>query len=569
MSGAPTTATMTEEQESEFVGKEPCPKCGSRDNLARYSDGHAYCFSHGCGHYEPAAGQAETPKGRQNKVSKDLIPIGEAVAILPRNLTEETCKKWGYTVSEMNGKAVQIANYRDQSGQIVAQKVRFKGKDFRFLGDAKEAGLYGQHLWRDGGRRVVITEGEIDALSVSQVQGNKWPVVSLPTGATGAKKAIQKALQWLLMFEEIVLMFDDDEPGQDATKECVALFPPGRCKVARIAGYKDASEALVDGKGALIVDAIFGARVFRPDGIVTLRDVRHQATTPTEMGLPWFSPKLNETLYGRRLHEIITIGAGTGVGKTELLAKQLHYDLTVLNEPVGVFLLEQQPGETGKRLASTHAGKQFHVPNKDHDNPLWTPEELNAAYDQIEGLPLFLYDSFGATDWEVVKTTIRFLAHSEGVRLFYIDHLTALAAMEDDEKTGLERIMAEMGGLVQELPITIHLVSHLATPEGKPHEEGGRVMIRHFKGSRAIGFWSVTMLGLERDQQATDMAVRTTTTVRVLKHRPVGSAVGACVWLQYQPDSGMYVELEDDPTKRKDDADTYGFERDGDDDSPF
>jgi twinkle protein len=547
---------LNQEAESEFVSKESCPECGSRDNLARYSDGHGYCF--GCHHYEPADGQVETPRER-TKLSKDLIPVGTVQAIPARKLTEETCRKWGYSVSELNDKAVQVANYRDTSGLLVAQKIRFRDKSFRFLGDAKMAGLYGQHLWRDGGKRVVVVEGEIDALSVSQVQGNKWPVVSVPAGAPAAKKALQKALQWLLGFEEIVLMFDDDEPGQDAMRDCVGLFPPGRCKIARIDGYKDASDALVDNAGAKIVDAIFGAKVFRPDGIVTIADVKADALTPTLMGLPWFSPILNHTLYGRRLHEIIAIGAGTGVGKTELLAKQIHYDLTVLNEPVGVFLLEQQPADTVKRLASTHKGKQFHVPNRDPDNPVWTAEELADAIAEIEDEKLFMYDSFGATDWEVIKTTIRFLAHSEGIRLFYLDHLTALAAMEEDERKGLERIMAEMGALVQELPITIHLVSHLATPEGKPHEEGGRVMIRHFKGSRSIGFWCVTMLGLERDQQHKDESLRCVTTVRVLKHRPVGAATGRTVFYRYDLETGRYVELDHDPFEEQNDAEDYGF----------
>jgi twinkle protein len=30
--------------DSHFIGHEPCPKCLSKDNLARYSDGHGYCF---------------------------------------------------------------------------------------------------------------------------------------------------------------------------------------------------------------------------------------------------------------------------------------------------------------------------------------------------------------------------------------------------------------------------------------------------------------------------------------------------------------------------------------------
>ena len=39
--------------DSVCIRHEPCPQCGSRDNLARYSDGHAYCFGFNCGYYEP------------------------------------------------------------------------------------------------------------------------------------------------------------------------------------------------------------------------------------------------------------------------------------------------------------------------------------------------------------------------------------------------------------------------------------------------------------------------------------------------------------------------------------
>ncbi|RWN95145.1 MAG: DNA primase [Mesorhizobium sp.] len=557
-------------EDSEFLHHEPCPECGSSDALGRYTDGHGHCFS--CGHYEPGDGQPQERKERTRV--EGLIPSGSPQALVKRGISEETCRKWGYTTGEFKGQTVQIATYRDTSGTPVFQKVRFKNKDFLALGDKKAAGLYGQHLWRDGGKRIVVTEGEIDALSVSQVQGNKWPVVSLPNGADGAVKAISKALPYLLGFDEIVLMFDHDEahhrpngevfyPGQEAAQACAMLFPAGRCKIARIDGHKDANDALKAGDGAKIVDAIFGARAFRPDGIVTIADVKAKALIPTEMGLPWFGKELNYQLYGRRLGEIIAIGAGTGVGKTEFLAKQIYYDLTTLNEPVCVFLLEQQPHDTVKRIASTHAGKQFHVPNREGEEPRWTAAELADAIGEIEDRKLFMYDSFGATDWDVIKSTIRYLAHSEGVRLFYLDHLTALAAAADEEeRIALENIMAEMGSLVQELNITIHMISHLATPDGTPHEEGGRVMIRHFKGSRTIGFWCVTMLGLERHQQHEDKALRCVTTVRVLKHRPVGAATGETIFYRYDGVSGRLLELDHNPFEEENDTEDFSGETD-------
>jgi twinkle protein len=137
------------------------------------------------------------------------------------------------------------------------------------------------------------------------------------------------------------------------------------------------------------------------------------------------------------------------------------------------------------------------------------------------------------------------------VRLFYLDHLTALAAAEDDERTALERIMAEMASLAKELRVIIHFISHLSRPEGKPHEEGGRVMIRHFKGSRAIGFWSHFMFGLERDQQNDDPAVRSVTTFRCLKDRYTGNATGECIHYGYDEGIGRLVAC-DAPSERSD-----------------
>ena len=154
-----------------------------------------------------------------------------------------------------------------------------------------------------------------------------------------------------------------------------------------------------------------------------------------------------------------------------------------------------------------------------------------------------MFDHFGAMGWEDIKQHIRYLAHGEGVKLFYLDHLTALAAAEESEREALEQIMSEMGSLVQELGIVLHLVSHLATPEGKPHEEGGRVMIRHFKGSRSIGFWSFFMFGLERNQQAEDPKEKQTTIFRVLKDRLTGQATGSTIAFGYEPNAGKLFEL--------------------------
>jgi len=474
---------------------------------------------------------------------KGLIPRGEHRALGKRGITEETCRRADYTISRLGDESVQVANYHDPAtGAVVAQKVRTKDKDFKFLGDTKRAGLYGQHLFRDGGKRVIVTEGEIDMLTCFQALGHRWPVVSLPNGAQGARRALAKQIEWLNKFDQVVLCFDEDAPGREAINDCATLFPPGKLYVARLS-EKDPNAMLQKGLVKELVQSLWDAQQYRPDGIVTLADVRDRVLNAPEWGWKWFLPRLTEMTYGRRLGECVGLGAGTGVGKSDFLAEQIAFDLFELKLPVAAFMFEQQPDETVKRVAGKVASKRFHLPK---DKAGWSQDELVATLDTMQANGRFyLYDHFGCTDWEVIKNRIRYLAHSEGVRFFYIDHLTALATGGDEEeRILLERIMAEVSALVKELNIWICFVSHLSTPEGKPHEEGGRVMIRHFKGSRAIGFWAHELFGLERNTQADDPEERAITTFRILKGRLSGDGTGDTFGIRYTRETGRMSQCD-------------------------
>jgi twinkle protein len=115
-----------------------------------------------------------------------LHPDRHSGAVNSRGLHQETCEKWGYLQGTNHGKPCQIASTATlRRAAVVAAKVRYPGKEFEFAGTPRKAPLYGQWLWSSGGKMLTITEGEIDALSVSQAQGNKWPVVSVPNGAAG------------------------------------------------------------------------------------------------------------------------------------------------------------------------------------------------------------------------------------------------------------------------------------------------------------------------------------------------------------------------------------------------
>ena len=518
-------------EDSIFLRHIPCENCGSSDANSLFSDGHKYCFA--CEAYVHGDGEVSTHNHSGKKRMEGLL-TGEFKSLQKRGLTEDTCRKFGYQVGrDKNDTLVQIAPYYDEAGAMVAQKIRYANKDFKFIGEPKRAVLFGSNLWNNG-KKLVVTEGEIDAMSVSQAQNNKWPVVSIPNGAQGAKKSLAKCLDYLNGFEEVILMFDQDEPGRKAAIECAELFAPGKCKIASLP-LKDANECLQAGREQDIIQAIWNAKPYRPDGLVSVADLMDELTKPVEIGYPWWLQPLTDLTFGRRKGEIYGLGAGTGVGKTDFLTQQIAYDITTLGMKVGTIFLEQKPTETAKRVAGKIKGRRFHVPNSG-----WSQEELVDAVQGLNG-KLVMYDSFGETEWDVIKGKIRFMAVAEGIELIYLDHLTAMANTAD-EKGSLEQIMKEMAGLANELGIIITFVSHLTTPEGKSHEEGGRVTIRHFKGSRAIGFWSYLMLGLERDQQHDDPITRQTTVLRVLKDRYTGQATGSTFYLGYEEDTGVLFE---------------------------
>lgn len=523
---------------SEFVRHIACPSCGSSDANSLYTDGHEHCFS--CGYHKKADGETpeHTPTPSRNP---DLID-GECLPLNKRGISQETCQKLGYMKGEYKGRVVHIAPYYDNEGKLVAQKLRYQDKQFRWLGDPSEALPFGAHAFQKSGKKIVVTEGEIDCLSVSQMQGNKWPVVSIGCGAgPQVRKYMAQQRDYFLGFEEVILMFDTDEKGRQAAKEAAKVLG-AKCKIAELpAPYKDANEMLVEGKGGGIIDAMWRALPYRPEGLVEFSTQLSEVKKTPILGLSLPFPTLSKITFGLRRGELWAFGAGTGIGKTTLFVQIIHHLQKVHKVNVAGFFLEQQVAETARRIAGVEAEKTFHVPESG-----WVEDDIDQAFARMEGAgKLFLYDSFGNNTWDSIKEKIEYLHHSENVNYFFVDHLTALATWQTDERQALDLIMSEMGSLVQRLNITIVLISHLSTPEGKPHEEGGRVMIRNFRGSRSIGYWCHGMFGLERNQQADDPIARSITTLRVLKDRFTGQATGETITLKYNRSTGLLYESND------------------------
>ena len=540
--------------ESRVLHREPCPKCRETggdwdgDNLARYSDGHGFCFS--CNYHEKGDNglpQSYHKKGGSRHImgSSQLLPFGTTTSLNKRGISEETCRKFGYSISKLaDGTPVQVAPYYNRAGELVAQHTRDSDKNFKWIGNYKEGQLFGQHLWGDGGRKVIITEGEIDCLTVSQIQGNKWPVVSIRSGANAAVNDIRNALEWLESFEQVVFCFDQDEPGRKAAQECAALISPGKARVVSSLPYKDPNQCLTEGKIQELTQAIWNAKLYRPDGIVNIKDLKESSRKAAPEGVPIRYPKLNEMIRGIRERELYLFTAGSGIGKSTIV-HELGFELNQrYGWPLGVLALEESNNKTVRRYVGMRLNKPLNLPGYTVPD-----DQYDEAFDELAAREdIWFYDHFGSTDVDGILAKLRFLAVSCGVRVIVLDHISIIVSGLDEtagesERKTIDKLMTKLRSLVEETGIAVLAVVHLKRPEkGKSWNEGREPSLTDLRGSGALEQLSDVVIALERDQQG-DNPNRAK--ARVLKNRPVGITGSAGVMV-YDHDTGRLEPVEEE-----------------------
>jgi twinkle protein len=459
---------------------------------------------------------------------------GSAERLQKRRISEKVCQK--YRIHK-DGNVLRFY-YFSESGVLEGCKVKTKDKVFTYEGNVPGT-LFGQHLFPATGKRVVITEGELDAASCQEAMPG-WPMVSLPSGAASAKKSIQRAIPWLQGYEEIVLFFDNDEAGCKAAEDAASVLPPGKTKIARLEAFKDASDALQANEPEAIRRAIWDAKEYRPDGIVDGKSLLELVTTPTlpaDHDYPFQG--LQGKLHGIRYGELVTITAGSGIGKSSF-CRELATNLLNKGERVGYLALEESNRRTALGLMSAAVGKSLHIGEHDRST-------LTEAYQAtLADWNLFLFDGFGSFDPDLIYNRIEYLATGLDARVIFLDHLSILlSGLDGDERRMIDTTMTKLRSLVERTGVAMFLVSHLRrTSNDTNHEEGARVTLGQLRGSAAIAQLSDGVIALERNQQTT--TGNSDTTVRVLKNRYSGE-VGVACNLSYDLSTCKFNETQAEP----------------------
>jgi twinkle protein len=529
--------------QSKFTHHTECSDCGSSDGKAVYSDGSGYCFV--CKtHFKASSGSDDLGRGKvlpmiQKANSGFKKPVCAYFASIPeRGITKATCEAYGVMQTDTE----HYYPFTDSKGNEIAFKMRsVPDKSFLSNGNIREALLFGQALWNKGGKFVTITEGELDALAAYQMMGSKYPVVSIKNGAQSAVKDCQAQYEWLDSFETIVLAFDADEPGTEASAKVAELFG-NKVKIMKMGnGYKDACDYLKDSKSADFVKAWWAAEQYVPDGIIAGADLLDLVLQPLEKAKAHYPyDGLNSVTGGIRAQELVVVTAGSGLGKSQFMREIVWQLLLETKENIGIMFLEESVKKTALSIMSLAINKPLHLSEVQTNDT----EKTEAFAKTLGTNRLFFYDCFGSTAIDNIINRVRYFARGLDCKYILLDHVSIVVSAQDhaDERKALDEIMTKLRMIVQETGISLFVVSHLKRPDGKGHEEGAATSLNQLRGSGSIGQLADMVLGLERAAQHEDPIERNTTRIRVIKNRYSGETGKACAVL-YDKFSGRMTEI--------------------------
>ncbi|AXY85339.1 DNA primase/helicase [Escherichia phage LL2] len=539
---------MEREDDSIFLFHAPCENCGSSDGNSVYSDGHEWCFV--CEHRVPANEEREAKlstrrrTGGSKPMSYDVWNFGDSNGrysdLTARGISKETCQKAGYWLAKVDNRMYQVADYRDQNGSIVSQKVRDKDKNFKTTGSHKSDALFLKHLW-SGGKKIVVTEGEIDALTVMELQDCKYPVVSLGHGASAAKKTCAANYEYFDQFEQIILMFDMDDAGRKAVEEAAQVLPAGKVRVA-VLPYKDANECHIMGEDKAILEQVWNANPWVPDGVVSalsLKDrVKEAMTSEDAVGLLFDGCQgLNDRTLGARGGEVVMVTSGSGMGKSTFVRQQALAWGKRMGKRVGLAMLEESVEDTIQDMMGLNNKVRLRQ-SDEVKKAIAEDGRFDEWYDELFGDDTFhLYDSFAEAEADRLLAKLAYMRTGLGCDVIVLDHISIVvsASEESDERKMIDRLMTKLKGFAKSTGVVLVVICHLKNPDkGKPHEEGRAVSITDLRGSGALRQLSDTIIALERNQQG-DMP--NLVLVRLLKCRFTGDT-GIAGYMEYNRETG-------------------------------
>lgn len=565
-----------------FIKHVNCEKCGSSDAKALYEGGSSYCWS--CQAVKPSEEFKEQNSNNSKKVkttiskeNMEIKPSTKPVITSEENafiksetgvagkdfrfLKDATTKQFGvrYAYDYETQEVIEQYYPVTQEGQISGYKIREVPKNFFSKGrTGADCDLFMQFKFNRGGKYIMITEGELDALSAYQMisEYNKsknsdfeTAVVSPTTGANSYKQ-IAAQYKFLDMFDQIIIAYDNDKAGKEATEKLLTVLPKGKVKIMHMR-FKDANEYLEKGEDKAFVSDFYNAKMHVPAGVVgssQLYEKLLESATVEKIPLPPFMSKLDAMIGGVELGTIGIFAAGSGAAKTTVANELIYYWLFNSPHKVGVVSLELTCSQYAQAMLSRHIENKISL-IRDPDEKV---KFLKQAKVKEKASELFLDDNgndrFMVIDErdgsvEVLQDKIEELIIACGCKVIILDPISDI--MDGLDVGGQAIFMKWCKSMIKNYNVTFLMIAHIRKSGNNKDaaSTGAFIPEEAISGSSTIfksASWVVMMM---RDKYNEDPVVKNTTNLVCSKNRS-GGETGDAGKLYYDNQSHRLHDLD-------------------------
>lgn len=531
-----------------FLHHDECPKCQSTDNLAVYWDYPNqteiyFCNTPGCG-YKLGGKQAQ----QQNKQPMNLPPLTKKPSRRLRGIDPETLENFGvYLSREIPGYENQnriVFPYRDSQGRVKSYKHIRLNRDGSLDKGSIRTGpnwsnelLFGMGLHFNN-KRLLITEGEIDCMSATNLTG----LSAVTGGSSNNLEPLKKQCEFIESFPKVHCLFDNDEAGWKAKdylrdntfKNSFNVFynhvPTylthnvelgcdcnDTLQFARSNNFKEVQEKFMK-------QVIYASENVTPSFVYTKEELIQECLEAfwdgdTNQDVETGFKELTDLLGGWRFGELTTILAPTSVGKSTFSRATLA---SLINRGYHCILvsLEETPRTSIDKIRRMMYGNTS------------SREEYQEQMDTILSY-LYVYRGNGTQHPEELCQHLQFMAKAYDSGFVLLDNLTR-ALPQQDPRIEASNLLKGLTDVAKNQNCHVFNVSHVRRQEN--NKEGQPPAIQEARESGNIENMSdnIISLGRKRDEA--------TTKVCVLKNRDRGD-VGDFT-ITYDVDTNRYQELE-------------------------
>lgn len=413
-----------------------------------------------------------------------IIPKPFAVSFMEsRGISQETTEKYQITVRN-DRQDVLCFPFYDENG--VLQFIKYRNTDpesiKRFGKEYCEAEckpiLFGMNLCNIENKTLVMTEGQIDSISLTEAGIEN--AVSVPTGVKGFTW-IPYCCDWLNSFETLIV-FGDYEKGHITLVDDMSRRFHGVVKHIKEEDYrdcKDANDILRKYGKEYLRSCVLGAIPVAVDHVKSGDDV--EPINPKDikkLETPFYT--VNRVLHGGIPYGGLTIiTSKSGVGKTPL-ALQFCVNALKYGKKIFIYSGEMSNGSTISTIQFQVAGSKNiqSIRNQygDFESCIDTHTQKKIK-DWYRG-KIFVYDDSPhkvGEEKDIIKTIRKVVTRNE-IEVVLIDNLmTAMtmynSSVRNNELQKTTEFIEELVAIAKELNIVIILVAHKRKAGDKSDED--------------------------------------------------------------------------------------------------